>query len=170
MSSSVANGFRTTGTLESKELPAYALVVAKTGLKLKETEDTANSVARRVSQEDRFPVLPPGKAGIRMKQSSSGGYVLVSVRSQQEPISALAGMIRMVDERPVVDTTGLTGEYDFTFEYTRPLPGASANADPPAAPDLFDAIQRQLGLQLVAKKLLFSVIMVESVDKLPTEN
>ena len=81
-------------------------------------------------------------------------------------------MVRTPDEPPIVDKTGLTAKYDFTLEFTRKfrVPLRSGPADPPVAPSLSIALQQQLGLQLVAKKLPFDVMVVDSVDKLPTEN
>jgi uncharacterized protein (TIGR03435 family) len=105
--------------------------------------------------------------------TAGGGYQLVKVRAQQSTLSALARMVRGPEDPPIVDKTGLTGKYDFTLEYSRDLPSAAATggpADPPAAPSLSIALQQQLGLQLVAKKLPFDVMVVDSVDKLPTEN
>jgi uncharacterized protein (TIGR03435 family) len=65
----------------------------------------------------------------------------------------------------------LTGKYDFLFEYTYlPLGSSPANAQPTGVPDVFDALQQQLGLQLLSKKLPFDVVVVESIDKLPTVN
>ena len=43
-----------------------------------------------------------------------------------------------------------------------------ADAPPPTAPDVFQALQQQLGLQLVAKKLPFDVVVIDSIDKMPT--
>jgi uncharacterized protein (TIGR03435 family) len=149
--------------METKEFPAYELVVAKSGLKL-----TAD--ARPPRQVDGFPSLPPDRPGLTYTMSTSGGYTLVRLRAQQQPLSALVRSIRLGDDSPVVDKTGVPGTYDFIFEYARPLMSASTSTDPPPAADLFDALQRQLGLQLVAKRLPFDVVVVESVDKLPTEN
>jgi uncharacterized protein (TIGR03435 family) len=67
-----------------------------------------------------------------------------------------------------VDKTGLTGKHSFTLEYTTEMPGGSPDA-PPVAP-VFTALQQQLGLHLVPKKLPFGVVVVESFNKLPTEN
>jgi uncharacterized protein (TIGR03435 family) len=71
-----------------------------------------------------------------------------------------------------VDKTGLAARYDFTLEYSRGLPQATPGLQDalPPAPDLFTAIERQLGLQLVREILPFEVLVIESVDKLPTEN
>jgi uncharacterized protein (TIGR03435 family) len=63
----------------------------------------------------------------------------------------------------------LNGKYSFTFEYTRDVPGPVPDA-PPLVPDVSTALPRQLGLQLVPRKLPFDVVVVDSFHKLPTEN
>jgi uncharacterized protein (TIGR03435 family) len=148
---------------ESRDFSAYELGVAKTGVKLTEstnqlTKSTNSAGADRPSMSANF--------------TASGGYQLVKVKAHQSQISALASMVRGPDDPPIVDKTGLTAKYDFTLEYSREIPSASASgpADPPVAPSLSIALQQQLGLQLVARKLPFDVIVVDSVDKLPTEN
>lgn len=105
-----------------------------------------------------------GGSGIRR-----GGYILVRLRSQRERFAALVKMLRPADGSPVVDKTPLTGKYDFTLEYTTELPNATPG-DPPVVPDLFIAVQQQLGLQLVRKKVPFDVLIIDSVSKLPGEN
>jgi uncharacterized protein (TIGR03435 family) len=59
-----------------------------------------------------------------------------------------------------------------TLEYTTELPNANADLspDPPAAPDLFAALEKQLGRQLLRKKLAFDVLLIDAFDRLPTEN
>jgi uncharacterized protein (TIGR03435 family) len=101
--------------------------------------------------------------------SGSGGYTLIRLRSQLEPISVLAGMLASPGDPPIVDKTGLTGKYSFDPEYTKDLPGPAPDA-PPIVPDLNTVLQQQLGLQIVAKKLPFDVVVVDSFNKLPTEN
>jgi len=73
---------------------------------------------------------------------------------------------------PVVDKTGLTGTYDFNFEYGFSVPNAGIDAasTPSSAPFVFKALQDQLGLQLVRKKLPFDVLIVDEVDQMPTDN
>jgi uncharacterized protein (TIGR03435 family) len=155
--------------LQSKEFPAYELVLAKTGPKFREM---ASGILGSSARKDGWPDLPPNRPGIMSRHSMSGGLELVRLKSQQEPISAFAGMLRRPDDLPIIDKTGLTGKYDFTFEYTRALPNSRPNGatDPPLVPDLFTALERQLGLQLVHKKLPFDVVIVDSVDRLPSEN
>ena len=81
-------------------------------------------------------------------------------------------MLRVPDGLPVVDKTGLTGRFDFTLEYVTGLPDATREgaAEPPPAGILFEALEKQLGLQLVRKKVAFDVLIIDSVDRLPTEN
>jgi uncharacterized protein (TIGR03435 family) len=116
-----------------------------------------------------WPKLPPNGSRIVAQNSLSGGYNLVRMRAQLEPLSILANFPLTQDHVPVVDKTGLTGKYSFTLEYTTEMPGANPDA-PPVAPSVFTALQQQLGLQLVPKKLPFGVVVVESFNKLPTEN
>jgi uncharacterized protein (TIGR03435 family) len=170
MQSLLAERFQLKSHLESKNFPAYELLIAKSGLKLKESG--AESESRKpAASEDRFPTLPSGP-GFTANFSSSGIYPLVRMRAQQQPISALTRMLRTPGQEPVVDKTGLAGKYDFTLEYTMDPSGGhpAGDADPPVAPAIFTALQEQLGLQLVAKKLPFDVVVVESFDKTPTGN
>src|SRR6185312_12313650 len=80
----------------------------------------------------------------------------------------LAAQLLAERDTPVADHTGLTGEYSCTLDFTTDGPGATPDAPPPA-PSVFTAIQKELGLQLVAKNLLIDVV-VESFNKTPDEN
>lgn len=74
--------------------------------------------------------------------------------------------------RPVVNNTGLEGNYNFKLEWT-PDPGPSAPDGPPsetpAGPSLFSAIQAQLGLRLEAKRGPVDVLVIDHADK-PSQN
>jgi uncharacterized protein (TIGR03435 family) len=153
---------------QSKEFSAYALVAAKTGLKLKEA--AAGTGTRQSSVNDGFPELPTDRPGVAMTQSVNGGFELFRVRGQQEPVSTLAGMLRLQADLPIVDKSGLTGRYDFSLEFTKELPNAPEPDAPPIAPSLFTALQQQLGLQLVSKKIPFDVLMIDHIETVPTEN
>jgi uncharacterized protein (TIGR03435 family) len=136
----------------SKELPVFDLVVAKGGPKLKES-DAADS----------------GQPGISSNFSAQGGFEVVHVRAQRASMELLAKMLPNPGEPPLFDRTGLTGIYDFTLDYTIEQ-GVSGSAGTPPAPDLAVALRQQLGLQMVGKKAAMDVVVVDSVDKLPTEN
>jgi uncharacterized protein (TIGR03435 family) len=171
MQNLLAERFHLKMHIESKEFPGYELVVSKTALKLTDAAGSSGPETTRPARDEGFPVLPPGRPGMAATMSDSGDYILIRMRSRRQPVSALARMISVPDEPPVADKTGLTGTYDFTLEYTREPRGVTpVDAPPPAAPDLFQALQQQLGLQLVAKKLPFDVVVIDSIDKMPTAN
>jgi uncharacterized protein (TIGR03435 family) len=73
--------------------------------------------------------------------------------------------------RRVLDRTGLTGRFDFDLEWTPFVtPGPAAPGVPPdAGPNLFTALQEQLGLRLESTKETVSVLVIESVNQ-PSPN
>jgi uncharacterized protein (TIGR03435 family) len=79
-------------------------------------------------------------------------------------------------KRPVQDRTGLKGVYDFDVEFQNKLPAAPAGPDGGAlsggegAPDLFGAVQSQLGLKMVGRKGQVEMLVVDSADRAPTAN
>jgi len=83
------------------------------------------------------------------------------------------GQILQNDARPVVDQTGLTGNYDLTLSYVPQLPpGADASQLPPEykdLPSIFDAVKQQLGLRLTAQKGPVEHLVIDHIDK-PTDN
>jgi len=152
--------------IESREFPALEMVIAKGGAKL------GADAATRLASKDDFPQLTPGKPALAARNSTSRGHILTRIRGQQQPVSRLAEFLRSAEPRPIIDKTGLTGNYDFALEFSSELPNGlpDSASEPAGAPDLNTALREQLGLQLVAKKLPFDVVVVESVDRLPTEN
>jgi len=156
--------------METRDFPAYELVIAKSGFKLKEAVPGAPT-PQLDGEEDRdgWPGLRPGRPDMASISRSIGGYDLVRLKGREQTIAAFAEFLPVPGYLPVVDMTGIIGEYNFAFEYTRDQPGALPDS-PPAVPDLFTVLPRQLGLQLVPKKLPFDVVVVDSFNKLPTEN
>ena len=143
--------FKLTFHREKRELSVFSISVAKTGAKL--TDSAAN------------PDNPPGVGFTR----------LGSMFASNAKISDLSGLFQsIVLDRPVIDETGLTGHYDFKLNWTPdesqfpslkglPTPPADDKADTP--PDLFTAIQQQLGLKLEAKKAPVDVLVIDHVEK-----
>ena len=118
----LAERFQLKTHIESKNFPAYELLIAKSGFKLKESGGASES-CKPAAARDGFPTLPAGP-GLMVNFSSRGAYQLVRERGQQQTISTLARTLRTPGEEPVVDKTGLTGKYDFTLEYTMDSSGA----------------------------------------------
>ena len=78
----------------------------------------------------------------------------------------LATMISHVVGQPVIDKTGLTGTYDITLKYAPPNnPNPNSNL-----PDIFTAVQEQLGLKLEPAKVPVDYLVIDHVDRIPTEN
>jgi len=73
--------------------------------------------------------------------------------------------------RRVLDRTGLTGRFDFDLEWTPFVtPGPAASGVPPdAGPNLFTALQEQLGLKLESTRETIAVLVIDSVNQ-PSPN
>jgi uncharacterized protein (TIGR03435 family) len=184
---------------ETKELPGYQLVVGKNGPKLKESEISADPPPAPAPppagqpfkiEMDRngLPQLPPGRPGMLV----GGGFGRNVIVARQQPISQLATFLENQLGKPVVDKTGLTAKYDYGFAFDATglpgainLPGAPAPAAqtagpaaaPPAfdtapasAPSLFNVVQQELGLRLDQKKVTVELIVVDRVERVPSEN
>ena len=129
---------------EQRELSAYAMTVAKGGLKIKNSAgDTA---------------------GPRGQMSMGGGHAIVNYRNVA--LGELAGILQQQLDRPVIDQTGLEGKWDIELKWT---PGDSLSGEGGDEPPLLTAIQQQLGLKLVARKALVPVLVIDHVEK-PSEN
>jgi len=148
-----------------KEIPVYALVVAKGGPKLKQSTAPPMSAATPPAGE-----LPRG-GGFRGRpgQLESNGATMDFFASG--PLSSMPE----ADGRVVINKTGLTGNYDFTLKWTPEsvTPALSSAAGAPAPdnsePGLLTALEDQLGLKLVAQKGSVETLVVESIDR-PTAN
>lgn len=82
------------------------------------------------------------------------------------PIAVLAEQLAEVLGRPVFDKTGLTAQYDINLTWT---PDNAANPNSDSGPDIFTAIQEQLGLKLEAAKGPVETLVVEHIEE-PTPN
>lgn len=168
----LAERFKLAVHSESKTIAGYALVVGKNGPKLKESAQDPAADAGDVSglpksspkvtiDSEGFPVpAPPGSWII-----TRNGHK----RMQQLRVS-MATFARQLTNQldvPVTDATALKGIYDLTLNWAPDSP-ATNNGDP--APDIFAAVQQQLGLRLESSKTSIAVIVVDHVKKVPTEN
>jgi bla regulator protein blaR1 len=140
---------------DKKELTVYAIVPGKTGPKLTKSEGDPNGL----------PLL-----GLR------GLGALIVRNANMADFAQL--MQSTVLDRPVVDQTGLTGRFDFKLDWTPdenqfvsmgPRPAPPPDAAAPTNPDLFTAMQEQLGLRLKASKEPVDVMVLDHVEK-PSAN
>jgi uncharacterized protein (TIGR03435 family) len=180
---------------ETRELPVLALVQAradgKTGERLRKSGDTCAPI----SPPPGVPTPPPPPPGL------PGGIRLILPRdadlrrgcgtmaipgwfaARRVTMSQVTRTLTIFARRPVIDRTGLDGEYDLDLNFTPefdavgpPPPGGAATGivapAPPGrgdAPSLFTALQEQLGLKLDAQRAAVSVLVLDRVEK-PTEN
>ena len=160
--------------LESREFPAYEVVESRSGLKLKEAVEGVPGAPQGANSggpcgQIGWPDVPLNLLTVSFKVTFMKGYRLNCFTVQRESFATLAHLLRRVEELPVVDKTGRTAKYSFHLEYAEQMP--DANADTAfVASDVFTALKEQLGLQLQKRRLPFDVVVVESFNKLPTEN
>jgi len=148
--------FSLTFNKEKRELSAYAITVAKGGEKIQK------------AQNGNIPV--PGFGGM-----PQGGF---NVRNATMAEFASVMQAQFMDQ-PVVDQTGLGDtRYTFILKFTpdpgmRPFgatqgaPPQSADADAP--PDLYGAMEQQLGLRMQKTKAPVDVMVINKIEK-PSEN
>jgi uncharacterized protein (TIGR03435 family) len=160
--------FHLTAHREKKEVNVYDLVVAKNGPKLKEAapapapSDDAEITRPLKLDRDGFPSVPAGR-GYRMAMMNDRATAAFTDGS----IEQLADLLSHQIGRPVTDSTGLKGKYDFSLRWS--MEGFGKPGDDPG-PTIFAAVQEQLGLRLEQKKGFIDMIVIDHIDKVPTEN
>jgi uncharacterized protein (TIGR03435 family) len=137
----LADYFHFRAHVEPRTLPVYDLVIAKNGPRLKQTTRPAGSAVTYPTQFAGFAVTTAG----------------------------LAAMLTSHTGRTVIDRTGLTGKYDITLKWTpdNAPPVTDGSGDQP--PNIFTALQEQLGLKLEPSKGPVDTLVIDHVE-LPTEN
>lgn len=158
---------------ETKEESVYGLVVAKGGPKLKKAADAGDA-----KPGPGGPGPQPGPGTAIMKMS---GPATIHVEMRRATMLSFSRFLTGRLNRPVLDRTGITGEYDIDFdasimETNKPdvAPegsNGSPMAPPPPPPSMAigTAIQ-QLGLSLESRKAPVEWLVVDSAEKAPTEN
>jgi uncharacterized protein (TIGR03435 family) len=139
--------FRLTLHHEVRVIRYLALVVDKDGLKMHETKGDA----------------PLGRETVR-----PGRIVYQHVSAQ-----TLAVLLTRFTDQPILDMTGLKGQYDVDLQWMPERSNVSPLAEPQtadAAPSLFAATRGQLGLKLEARKDPLDVIVVDHAERIPLGN
>ena len=141
---------------------------------------------------DGFPVLPPAAAG-RTAVSLALMNGNVRMTASKQPMSGLAEDLSRQLDLPVVDMTGLTGKYEYTLYFApeggigfrlprdrsvlrcsasrrRRAGNAGGAPDGRSNPNLFTALQEQLGLKLEQRKGPVDLLVIDHLEKVPVEN
>jgi uncharacterized protein (TIGR03435 family) len=142
----LADRFQLAVHRETKDLPSYALVVAKNGPKLHQVPPDAKPKPGGGVRLFGNPIgMPPGK-------EPPVGW------SMTELANMLTGTPTL-DARPVFDRTGLTGIYEIDLDFAM-----FPNQQPPR-PEVFDAVQEQLGLKLDSMKAPVEMLVVDRLER-----
>jgi len=175
---------------ETKDLPVYALVVGKNGSKLKEAAPDAVPAPPAPGAPREMDVSGSNQGGVSMTGGSFGNIRMVPAPddkmrmvSPAATMTNLADMLARMTDRPVVDKTGLTGNYQIAIDLgtddlrnmargigmNLPLRRGGDEAADPTSGSIFQTIQ-QLGLKLDPRKEPIDMVVVDSAEKVPSEN
>ena len=143
LQSFLANRFKMVAHRDTRQLPNYTLVVAKGGSK-----------------------ITPDEAGQAQTGGGMGNFTATKIT-----MAHFTDLLARVAGLPVVDQTGLAGVYTFTLKWD---PAASLNVSTESTPasgaSIFTALEEQLGLHLQSGKGPVEVVVIDSMEKMPTEN
>jgi uncharacterized protein (TIGR03435 family) len=142
--------------------------------------DRFKLVLHRQSKEMSVYALLVGKGGHKLKESQSEGPSNLSPNKmlmvgERVPMSQLAELLSGPLRMPVVDMTELKGRYDFSMDPSKFLPTEMTPEKKMSmqdeVPNIFRAmLQEQLGLKLESRKAPIDILIVDSMEKTPTEN
>lgn len=217
LQSLLADRFKLSLHRESKDHPVYALIVGKNGAKLKPAEAEGSMMmggpdgpkapqgAQTRQMADDSAVAkepPPGAARTQAGPANGGpggpprgGMMMMRIdpsgmhlRAPSATLAGIADAISRFTERPVVDMTGIQGQYSFDLVFAPetmrgvqrmgggPMlhtegdhPAGADTAAEPQAGSIFDAVQ-VYGLKLEPRKAPLEILTIDHIEKTPTEN
>ena len=199
LQSLLAERFGMTVHNDTKEHAIYALVPGKNGPNLKPAESTpADLSASSGNANARAAVAAtpgggPRTADVNAVAGRPGAMMMMmgpSGMRMKTPSITLAGLAEALSrfsERPVVDQTGIEGRFDFDLEFmpertaglrkmggmppppTAPTGDARGPDGGDSAPTIYEAVQRY-GLKLEPRKAPMPVLVIDHIEKAPTEN
>jgi uncharacterized protein (TIGR03435 family) len=164
----VADRFKLKIHREPRQVPAYELVVAKGGPRLKESPGP---------DDPNAPKSPDGKplteGSLQILPAKGGVKLVMQAYSMEVLASLLTNYSYLGVGHSVVDKTGLTGRYSFTLTFTPsqgmgPAGGPDAGASDPGS-SIFTALEEQLGLRLQRTTATFNTVVVDHVER-PAED
>jgi uncharacterized protein (TIGR03435 family) len=145
---------------ETRELPVYALVIARRDGKLGPQLRPSNLADCLAAPKLSTPSDP--NAAVRC----GGGFLRTGeLGARAMEFSTLATTVSNLADRPVVDRTGLTGTFDWNLQWTAdrsPSPTGDRSTD---SVSLFTALQEQLGLKLEPTRGPVDVLVIDHVER-----
>lgn len=152
---------------EARQVEGFALTIASSGPKLTHSSGVPSPAdsTRTYAFGAYLPTPPAGRQGMRLTRGD--------IHAPQATMRWLAGYLQFQPEtegHTVVDKTGLVGEFDLSLKWS--AEGIQASSSPKEnseVPDLFTALQQQLGLKLQRIKVIADSIVIDNVEK-PSAN
>lgn len=162
---------------ETKPLPTYALVMGKKP-QLKQADGTEEAGCKPQTASG-----PPAEGGMRLMMSNANGVattfnlgpgntVTFNCRNMtmEAFVSNMRGMMGAnVGQNPILEETGLKGAWNFDLRYSMMMFSGPMGSTGERI-TVFDAVEKQLGLKLEERQVPTPVIVVDSVDRKPSEN
>ena len=187
----LADRFQLKAHRETKDFPVYALAVAKGGLKMKESPPDPDAVPDP-GEKPKAPATnvtgSGGRGGVHIEYGHGSFFTMADNKfiARKLPMASFVEVLARFEDKPVVDLTGLKGSYDFDLEFTpedymamliRSAIAAGVTMPPEAlrmlsgssGDSLLNALEK-LGLKLETRKAPLEVLVVDHIEKAPTEN
>jgi uncharacterized protein (TIGR03435 family) len=162
MQSLLEERFKLVSHRETRDLPAYALVLARADgrlgpqLKPSDVDCDALEAARRGGGPPQAAPAPGERRPCTMTMAGATGGTLSGTGI---PIASLVATLSSPAQRMVVNRTGLKGAFDFDLTFSRDPSGDTT------LPSVFTAVQEQLGLKLESVRVPTEVLVIDSVDR-----
>ena len=161
---------------EQRERDVYALVVAKPGTLGPNLKPGVDCAARADVPRNTLPAPAPGQPQECGIIPAGPGRIVAKGLRMNGFVALLSLAAAALGSRQVIDETGLAGGYDIALTYTPEALSAAALAQrqggapalaagvDPNGPNLFQALQDQLGLKLESRKIPLDIMVIDHVE------
>lgn len=157
---------------ETKEMTSYSLTAARSGPRLRPHVETAPVADEGGPASGDSGPIRTDAAGFPVVQGPSGGASVgpkTSVRWDNMSTARVAAALSNFLRAPVRDSTGLAGQYDIDLHWVQ-TDDSVRPAEDISGPDIFAAVEEQLGLKLEKKKGPVEILIVDHLEKVPAGN
>lgn len=171
---------------ETRQLPVYALVIGKGGIRMKESP--AEPPDSTTQPQSRSVNAAIGGAGTTVSYGDGAYFTVGNNRfeGRRLPTATIADALSRFADKPVVDMTGVHGRYDFSMEFSpedframmiraaiasgyTPPPDVLKLLDSSSGETLFAAVEK-LGLKMDSRTAPIEVLVIDQAEHTPTEN
>ena len=152
----LADRFKLSLHTETRELPIYALVMARSDRRPGPRLRAAAPCVRAPADGPPQPPPPPGAVPCGFTVGAGRGT------ARGVTMGAFGASLSNQVGRVVQDRTGLAGSFDLELEYT---PGSTVTTPPPDGVSIFTALSEQLGLKLEPQRGSVEVLVIDRAER-----